>query len=54
MLTRPLLAVLCLGFLATGMPAQLSAQSDLDAFMEKVLARRDDNWKKLQIGRAHV
>ena len=23
-------------------------QSDLDAFMEKVLARRDDNWKKLQ------
>jgi len=48
MLTRPLLAVLCLGFLATGMPAHLSAQSDLDAFMEKVLARRDDNWKKLQ------
>jgi hypothetical protein len=25
-----------------------AAQSDLDAFMEKVLARRDDNWKKLQ------
>jgi hypothetical protein len=24
------------------------AQSDLDAFMEKVMARRDDNWKKLQ------
>ena len=24
------------------------AQSDLDTFMEKVLARRDDNWKKLQ------
>jgi hypothetical protein len=24
------------------------AQSDLDAFMAKVLARRDDNWKKLQ------
>lgn len=23
-------------------------QSDLDAFMEQVLARRDDNWKKLQ------
>ena len=23
-------------------------QSDLDAFMQKVLARRDDNWKKLQ------
>jgi len=26
----------------------LAAQSDLDTFMEKVLARRDDNWKKLQ------
>lgn len=25
-----------------------SSGSDLDAFMEKVLARRDDNWKKLQ------
>ena len=25
-----------------------SAQSDLDAFMQRVLARRDDNWKKLQ------
>jgi hypothetical protein len=29
-----------------GMP--LSAQSDLDALMQRVLARRDDNWKKLQ------
>ena len=37
---------LCLGFLVTGIP--VTAQSDLDAFMEKVLARRDDNWKKLQ------
>jgi hypothetical protein len=46
MLTRPLLAVLCLGFVAAGIPA--AAQSDLDTFMEKVLARRDDNWKKLQ------
>ena len=46
MLTRPLLALLCLGLLATGIP--VGAQSDLDAFMEKVLARRDDNWKKLQ------
>jgi hypothetical protein len=26
----------------------LSAQSDLDAFMARVLERRDDNWKKLQ------
>jgi hypothetical protein len=25
-----------------------SAQSDLDALMQRVLARRDDNWKKLQ------
>ena len=48
MLTRPLLAVLCLGFLSAAVPAGLNAQSDLDAFMEKVLARRDDNWKKLQ------
>ncbi|MEP6782465.1 MAG: hypothetical protein ABI983_02280 [Acidobacteriota bacterium] len=48
MINRPLLALLCLGLLATGLPAKLSAQSDLDAFMEKVLARRDDNWKKLQ------
>jgi hypothetical protein len=48
MLTKPLLALLCIGLLATGLPVDLSAQSDLDAFMEKVLARRDDNWKKLQ------
>src|SRR5688572_32773552 len=48
MLTRPLSALLCLGFLAAALPASLIAQSDLDAFMEKVLARRDDNWKKLQ------
>jgi hypothetical protein len=26
----------------------LSAQSDLDTFMSQVLARRDENWKKLQ------
>src|SRR6187431_1996603 len=48
MLTRPLLALLCIGFLTAALPANMSAQSDLDAFMEKVLARRDDNWKKLQ------
>jgi hypothetical protein len=29
-------------------PAGLAAQTDLDAFMREVLARRDDNWKKLQ------
>jgi hypothetical protein len=26
----------------------LAAQTDLDAFMREVIARRDDNWKKLQ------
>ena len=26
----------------------VSGQSDLDAFMQQVVARRDDNWKKLQ------
>ena len=46
MLTRQLLALLCLGLALAGLP--VNAQSDLDAFMEKVLARRDDNWKKLQ------
>jgi hypothetical protein len=29
-------------------PATPGAQSDLDAFMERVIARRDENWKKLQ------
>lgn len=28
--------------------AAVAPQSDLDAFMQQVLARRDDNWKKLQ------
>ena len=31
-----------------GRPAGVAGLSDLDAFMEKVLARRDENWKKLQ------
>ena len=31
-----------------GRPAVISAQNDLDAFMQQVVARRDDNWKKLQ------
>jgi hypothetical protein len=44
MLTRVLTAVLCVTWLL----APAAAQSDLDAFMAKVLARRDDNWKKLQ------
>lgn len=46
MRSRQLLAVLVVGLAAAALP--VNAQSDLDAFMEKVLARRDDNWKKLQ------
>ena len=56
MRTKTLVALIGLALLTTGMwrPASAgpllvsSAQSDLDAFMERVLARRDDNWKKLQ------
>ena len=43
---RLLLAVAAASVLA--LPAAPAAQSDLDAFMEKVIARRDENWKKLQ------
>jgi hypothetical protein len=48
MLTRLLFALLGCVVLGTAVPARVRAQSDLDAFMERVLARRDDNWKKLQ------
>jgi hypothetical protein len=51
MLTRPLLAFVFVGSVLSMSSVALEravAQSDLDAFMEKVLARRDDNWKKLQ------
>jgi hypothetical protein len=43
-------AAVVLGLLAIAAPASapLAAQTDLDAFMRQVLARRDDNWKKLQ------
>src|SRR5215207_3374723 len=47
----PVLAIaLCLavGGLDAARPAQPARSSDLDAFMEKVLARRDENWSKLQ------
>src|SRR3984893_16401181 len=39
-----------LGLTAAGVPASpvVSAQTDLDAFMQQVMERRDDNWKKLQ------
>jgi len=43
-----LVVLLSLALLSTIPPARVSAQSDLDALMERVLARRDDNWKKLQ------
>jgi hypothetical protein len=33
---------------AVAPPARMLAQTDLDAFMKQVVARRDDNWKKLQ------
>jgi hypothetical protein len=33
---------------ASETPPVRAAQSDLDAFMARVLARRDENWKKLQ------
>jgi hypothetical protein len=39
--------LLCLVLAATSLRVT-SAQTDLDAFMQEVLARRDDNWKKLQ------
>lgn len=34
--------------LAAGRVPLTAAESDLDAFMRQVMARRDDNWKKLQ------
>jgi hypothetical protein len=46
MLTGKLLALMLLGLALATLP--VNAQNDLDAFMERVLARRDDNWKKLQ------
>jgi len=42
---RCLAIVLALGLVPI---VPLNAQTDLDAFMRDVLARRDDNWKKLQ------
>src|SRR5687767_5384193 len=43
---RPPRFVLVIACLLTTL--SVSAQSDLDALMQRVLARRDDNWKKLQ------
>ena len=44
-MTKHLVAAVCVIAAAVASP---SAQSDLDALMQRVLARRDDNWKKLQ------
>jgi hypothetical protein len=40
-------ATLCAGLMAAPSPGA-NPQTDLDAFMQKVLAQRDENWKKLQ------
>ena len=50
-MTRTTIAVAAVaGALALWVPgaAVVASQTDLDAFMQQVLARRDDNWKKLQ------
>src|SRR5262245_27480368 len=41
---RVFVAIACAGVWCVG----VLAQTDLDAFMRQVLARRDENWKKLQ------
>jgi len=46
--TKTLAALLSLVVFAGAAAQPMAAQSDLDTFMERVLARRDDNWKKLQ------
>jgi hypothetical protein len=45
---RPVLPAAAAFALLFAQPVIPSAQSDLDAFMERVIARRDENWKKLQ------
>jgi hypothetical protein len=42
-----LAATLCSGVIAAAV-SEPAAQSDLDALMQHVLAKRDENWKKLQ------
>src|SRR5262245_25475260 len=51
MMTRALATPISILFAAAWVlaaPAPAGRQSDLDAFMSQVLARRDDNWRKLQ------
>src|SRR5437868_11412441 len=45
---RVIAALIGVAVVAAGRPARLDAQTDLDAFMRQVVAKRDDNWKKLQ------
>jgi hypothetical protein len=54
-LTKPVIsaiAVLVAGAATLSVPVSsapvVASQSDLDGFMQKVVARRDENWKKLQ------
>lgn len=47
MMTKCSAGVVLLAGLSLVVPP-VSAQSDLDAFMQKVIVRRDDNWKKFQ------
>ena len=47
MRTRLLIVAVLLGTVAAP-SAQSTSASDLDAFMAQVVARRDDNWKRLQ------
>src|SRR5262245_53505396 len=47
MLSRWVLVLFSLAILHAG-PAARARQSDLDDFMARTLARRDENWKKLQ------
>jgi hypothetical protein len=48
MLTRLIVLTVVTASLLAASGSRLRAQSDLDGFMERVLARRDENWKKLQ------
>jgi hypothetical protein len=48
-MVRPLvLAIIGLTLFGSGPSLPLIAQTDLDTFMERVLARRDESWKRLQ------
>jgi hypothetical protein len=48
LLAAPLAAFVVAAAAVRPQPSSPAPQSDLDALMQKVLARRDENWKKLQ------